>query len=206
MGTQVELTKKDVVVLALASLQGQDQKVDTEDVAIAAHALAPKAFGWRKHTEHIDLDVARTSLRHEAEGPDPRVAGSVRTGWFLTVRGQRWIAEHDRLGARADITVAATPAATAKRRAETGEVSAAVDRLRTSGAYKAWAAGGSFTPRQAAEAFRIDDYTPIDDRHRKTARIAQLVAGEPDLTDFLAVAIPAALQLSAPTPTREDPR
>lgn len=202
----MELTKKDVVVLALASLQGQDQKVDTEDVAIAAHALAPQAFGWRKHTEHIDLDVARTSLRHEAEGSDPRVAGSVRTGWFLTAHGLRWVAHHQHLGVRADITVAATPAATGKRRAETGEVSAAVDRLRTSAAFRAWSAGDPFTARQAAEAFRIDDYTPTDDRHRKTARVAQLVAAEPDLAAFLEVAIPAALQLSAPTPTREDPR
>lgn len=206
MGCDVRLTKKDVVVLAVGTLQNGDQLCDTEDVAIAAHALAPAAFGWRKHTEHIDLDVARTSLRHEAEGADPRIAGSVRTGWFLTATGRTWVRAHQHLSTSAQITVAATPVAAGKRRAETSEISAAVDRLRTSAAYRAWSTGRPFTPRQAAEVFRIDDYTPPEDRHRKTARLAQLVEGDDDLTRFLAVAVPAALELSAPTVNREDPR
>lgn len=197
----MDLTKKDVVVLALGSLQRGGQGVDTEDVAIAAHALAPKAFGWRKHTEHIDLDMARTSLRHEAETAEPRIAGSIRTGWFLTAAGQVWFAEVGPRATANSVNVADTPAATGKRRSETREVSAAVDRLRTSAAYKAWAAGKPVTDREAGEAFRIDVYTSPADRHRKTARVHELVSDDPDLRDFLSVAIPAALNLSAPTHT-----
>lgn len=199
-----ELTKKDVVVLAVGSLLGANQRCDTEDIAIAAHALAPQAFGWRKHTEHIDLDMVRTSLRHEAESPAPRLAGSIRTGWFLTAAGHTWAAQHAHLTGSAQISVAATPAATGKRRAETAEASAAIDRLRTSAAYRAWRAGRDFTGRQAAEAFRIDDYTPLGDRHRKTARVVHLAADQPDLSEFLSLAVPAALELATPAPTRED--
>lgn len=196
----MELTKKDVVVVALGRLQRDARAVDTEDVAIAAHALAPQAFGWRKHTEHIDLDMVRTSLRHEAETTDPRIAGSIRTGWFLTAAGQSWYARTEPELASSSVQVAVTPAATGKRRAETREVSSAIDRLRNSTAFKAWAAGKPITDQQAGEAFRIDVYTSPADRHRKTARIHRLVSGDPQLDAFLTVAIPAALNLTAPTP------
>src|SRR5664280_2280091 len=93
----MQLTKKDVVVIALGSLQGAIEAIDTEDVAIAAHALAPTAFGWRKHTEQIDLDTVRTSLRHEKESPEARIDGSVRTGWNLTLRGQQWLTQNGQL-------------------------------------------------------------------------------------------------------------
>lgn len=203
----MNLTKKDVVVVALGSLQQGAGGVDTEDIAIAAHALAPKAFGWRKHTEHIDLDMVRTSLRHEAETSEPRIAGSIRTGWFLTASGLTWFSQAGPKVASSSVRVADTPAATAKRRSETREVSAAIDRLRTSAAYRAWAAGEPVAARDAGEAFRIDVYTSPEDRHRKTARVHQLVTGHSELEDFLSVAIPAALRLTAPTaPTSKEIR
>lgn len=198
------LTKKDVVVVALASLDGATQSVDTEDVAIAAHALAPTAFGWRKHTEHIDLDVVRTSLRHEKESQDARIDGSVRAGWHLTPSGMQWLDVNPGLTNRASIAVADTPAATAKRRAETRDVSSAVDRVRSSTAYKAWASGREVSERAASEVFRIDEYTPTSDRTKKTARIKALAEGHDDIASFLAVAIPAALALRAPTAASED--
>lgn len=200
----VQLTKKDVVVVALASLQGGTAAVDTEDVAIAAHALAPAAFGWRKHTEHIDLDVVRTSLRHEKESSGARIDGSVRTGWHLTPTGQAWLARNRTLLEGANVTVAETPAATGKRRAETHEVSAAIDRVRSSPAFRAWAAGQAVNDRAAAEVFRIDEYTPQRDRTLKTARINQLASEHDDIAAFLQVAIPAALALRAPTAIRPE--
>lgn len=200
----VQLTKQDVVVVALASLQGATAAVDTEDVAIAAHALAPKAFGWRKHAEHIDLEVVRTTLRHEKESPQARIDGSVRTGWHLTPTGQAWLARNRTLLEDANVAVAETPAATGKRRAETHEVSAVVDRVRTSPAFRAWAAGQPVSDRAAAEVFRIDEYTSQRDRTLKTARINELASGNDDIAAFLRVAIPAALALRAPAAIRSD--
>lgn len=194
----VDITKQDVVVIALGSLQGATDVVDTEDVAIAAHALAPVAFGWRKHTEHIDLERVRISLQHEKEAADPRVAGSVRAGWYLTDYGRGWLRQNSSLAAQAELSVAVTPVATAKKRAETRRPAEMIDRILSSPAYKAWAAGQPIPERQAAAVFRIDEYTPARDRQLKTARISELVADDPNLADFISVAIPLALALSAP--------
>ncbi|CAL8973745.1 hypothetical protein CELL_01609 [Cellulomonas sp. T2.31MG-18] len=192
------LTKKDAVVVALASLGGATSAVDTEDVAIAAHRLAPVAFGWRKHTEHIDLDTVRTSLRHEAESREARIGGSIRTGWHLTPAGQAWLAFRPALQGQKSITVADLPAATAKRRAETREVSTAIDRIRSSAAFKQWINGHEFSDRAAAAVFRIDEYTPALERSRKTSRINVLASGDDEVAAFLKVAIPTALALRAP--------
>jgi len=194
----VNLTKKDVVVVALGSLEGATEVVDTEDVAIAAHALAPVAFGWRKHVEHIDLDTVRTSLRHEAEAAEPRVSGSIRGGWYLTDYGRRWLQQNSSLSTQAELTVADTSVATAKKRAETRRSAAVDDRILSSPAYKAWAAGQPIPERLAAAVFRIDEYTSARDRQLKTARISELVADDRELADFISAAAPLALALSKP--------
>lgn len=198
-------TKQDVVLMALGSLGGAVGAIDTEDVAIAAHTLAPSAFGWRKHPEHIDLDAVRTSLRHEKEAPNARLDGSIRIGWYLTPAGQIWLRTHSSPAGQASVRVAATPARTAKRRAETRNVAAIVDRLRSSAAFRAWASGQAVESKQAADVFRIDEYTQARDRHLKTSRVAEIVADTPELTDFLATAIPAALALAPPTAASSSP-
>ena len=198
------LTKKDVAVLALASLHGGRSAIDTEDVAIAVHDLAPEAFGWRKHTEHIDLEVVRTTLRHEKESPKPRIDGSVRSGWHLTALGQAWLDANGNLIDRSKIRVADTPTAKGKRRAETRAVSAAVERVRNSSAFKTWLEGAEIGERAAAEVFRIDEYTPPRERTLKTARINDLARGHDDVAEFLKVAIPRALALRAPAVTKTE--
>lgn len=199
----MRLTKKDVAVVALASLGGATEVIDTEDAAIAAHKLDPVAFGWKKYPDRVDLDVARTTLRHEGEAKDPRIEGSVQNGWHLTPRGVEWFEANASALEGAKISIAATSAATQRRRAETREVGAVVNRIRTSTAFQLWAAGREFTPRQAAEVFRIDEYTPVKDRSRKAARLQELTRGEDDIDKFMTEAIPAALALAAPTGRQE---
>jgi hypothetical protein len=201
------LTKKDVVVLALSDLGATTAVADTEEVAIAAHARAPKAFGWRKHVEQIDLEAVRTSLRHEKETAQPRLDGSIRHGWHLTPAGQAWLSDHPDTASGAPVRVADTPARTAARRAETHEVAATVDRLRSSSAFRAWSSGEPLVDRDAAAVFRIDGYTPVRDRVLKTAKVRELVVDHPDLLEFLEAAIPVALALGtqAGTLTAKDP-
>lgn len=186
-------TKKDVVVLALYSLQGTTRIVDTEDIAIAAHLRAPKAFGWRKHSENIDLDTVRTSLRHEKESPNPRLDGSIRDGWHLTPAGQSWVAEQAEAGQSQNSQVAPASLHLAVRRAETHEVATAVNRLRASSAYSAWESDSPVLPRDAAAVFRIDEYTPQRDRILKTAKIRELVSDHPNLIQFVDYVVPVAL-------------
>lgn len=194
----MRLTKKDVTVVALSKLGGASTVIDTEDAAIAAHAIDRVAFGWKKYPERVDLDAVRTTLRHEGEGKTPRIEGSIQNGWHLTPRGVEWAEANLILLGESTITVAPTAAATQRRRAETREAGAVLNRVRTSEAFRLWSAGKGFTPRQAAGVFRIDEYTPAKDRTRKTAQLQELARGDEDIEVFMKEAIPSALELRAP--------
>lgn len=200
----MRLTKKDVTVVALAKLGGATIVIDTEDAAIAAHAIDRDAFGWKKYPERVDLDAVRTTLRHEGEGKDPRIEGSIQNGWHLTPRGVAWVEANPALLDDAKITVAPTSAATQRWRAETRGAGAAVNRVRTSESFRLWAQGKEFTPRQAAGVFRIDEYTPAKDRTRKTAQLQELTRGDEEIEAFMKVAIPAALELRAPVGRQQE--
>lgn len=200
----MRLTKKDVAVLALAKLGGAKEVIDTEDAAIAAHDVDPAAFGWKKYNERVDLDMVRTTLRHEGEGKNPRLEGSIQNGWHLTPRGITWLEANSSLLGDTRITTAATSAATQTRRAETREFGAALNRIQMSDAFRLWSQGKEFTPRQAAEVFRIDEYTPIKSRSRKAAQLQELVRGDIEIDEFMNAAIPAALELIPPAGRQEE--
>ena len=200
----MQLTKKDATVLALARLGGAAKVIDTEDAAIAAHEIDPTAFGWRKYSDRVDLDLVRTTLRHEGESKDPRLEGSIQNGWHLTPRGVAWIEANPSLSGDADVEVASTSPATQRWRAETRESGAAVNRIRTSDAFRLWSQGKHFAPRQAAEVFRIDEYTPVKDRTRKAAQLHEIVRGDQEIEAFMKEAIPAALDLRQPIRREED--
>ena len=199
----MRLTKKDVAVLALATLGGATAVVDTEEAAIAAHAIDTTAFGWKKYPDRVDLDVVRTTLRHEGEAKDPRIEGSIQNGWHLTPRGVAWVDANAALLGSA-VSVAPTSAATQRWRAETREAGAAINRVRTSDAFRLWSQNKEFTPRQAAGVFRIDEYTPAKDRSRKTAQLQELTRGDEEIEAFMKHAIPAALELRAPVGRRQE--
>ena len=198
------LTKKDVAVVALAKLGGATTVIDTEDAAIAAHSIDREAFGWKKYPERVDLDAVRTTLRHEGEGKDPRIEGSIQKGWHLTPRGVAWTEANQTFLGDTNITVAPTSAATQRWRAETREAGAAVNRVRTSEAFRLWTQGKEFTPRQAAGVFRIDEYTPAKDRTRKTAQLQELTRSDEEIEAFMKAAISAALGLRAPVGRQQE--
>lgn len=200
----MRLTKKDVAVLALSKLGGATQVVDTEDAAIEAHSIDREAFGWKKYPERVDLDAARTTLRHEGEAKEPRIEGSIQNGWHLTPWGVKWIDANRPLLDDPSISVAPTSAAAQRWRAETRESGAAINRVRTSDAFRLWLESKEFTPRQAASVFRIDLYTPAKERTRKAAQLQASMQGDPELETFMKAAIPLALALQAPAGRQEE--
>lgn len=189
-------SKRDVVVLALADAGGATTTVDTEDVAVAAHRLAPGTFAWRKYPDQIDLDMVRTSLRHAAEMDNPRLEGSVRTGWNLTATGSAWLTQHG-AQVRAGLTVAVPANSSADRRENVAERRDA-QRLATLPAFRDHRAGKAMSPTQAAAVFRIDVYTPPRDRTLKIERMRQAARDNPELLEFVNVAAEVTAQL----PTR----
>lgn len=200
----MRLTKKDAAVLALAKLGGATTVIHTEDAAIAAHEIDPVAFGWKKYSDRVDLDLVRMTLRHEGEGKAPRLEGSIQNGWHLTPRGVAWVEANSAILEDAKITVAETSAATQRRRAETRNAGSAVNRILTSEAFGLWRQSKTFTPRQAAGVFRIDEYTPAKERSRKAAQLQALTRGDEEIEAFMKVAIPTALELRAPTGRQEE--
>jgi len=199
----MKLTKKDVAVIALSNLGGSTQVIDTEDAAIAAHAIDPVAFGWKKYNDRVDLDSVRTTLRHEGEGKNPRIEGSIQHGWHLTPQGVSWFEANKLAISDANITVVGPSVAAQRWRSETRESGAAVNRIQTSDAFRLWTQGKEFTHRQAADVFRIDEYTPSKDRSRKAAQLQELARGDQEVEEFMKIAIPAALALRAPTGRQE---
>jgi hypothetical protein len=203
-----EISKIDVITLALEDAGGSIGRVDTEDVAVAAYRLAPNYFSWRKHQEHIDLDLVRMTLRHATErGYGSRVGGSIKSGWHLTARGLQWLSDNG--GMRRKLS---TPGRGSERgvaqAVQTSERPRDLDRIRHSEAFTAWKERRAVTPRAAAAAFRIDGYTPGRER---TFLVAQVVRsaqsqGDKELTRFLLAMEQLALGYKVPGSSAEPER
>jgi hypothetical protein len=92
---------RQLVVLALALIDGETKYVHTEDIAIKSHELFPDSFSWIKHPHIPDKDAVRVALtdaRKEKHGA--LVVGRVgrrrdeRDGWKLTEAGIAWVAQN----------------------------------------------------------------------------------------------------------------
>ena len=92
---------RQLVVLALALIDGETKYVHTEDIAIKSHELFPHSFSWIKHPQIPDKDAVRVALtdaRKEKHGA--LVVGKVgrrrdeRDGWKLTEAGVAWVAQN----------------------------------------------------------------------------------------------------------------
>lgn len=182
-----KVTQPQLVTLALYLLGGAGQPVDTEDVAMRVHELAPGRFSWRKYSEQINLELVRVALS-DAGKPESGtlVSGTGRSGWSLTVAGQRWAERNvDRLR-EADLT---------RKRQE--RIAGSVDerrwqreraRVLTSDAWRQWSASGAscvVTREAAAELFRVDRYVVGRAREMKVNRLREMFAEDDELAPFL---------------------
>jgi hypothetical protein len=185
--TTTQVTAPEVVALALFVLGGGSTVVDTEDVAIQAHAIAPGRFSWRKFPEQINLELVRVALS-DARKPENGglVSGKGKSGWSLTPAGQRWCESRaDALLGR-DLT---------KNRAE--RRAGSIDeqrwhreraRLVTSSAWSQWQQAGSAeqVSRDAAhDVFRIDRYVVGRARELKVNRLREMFATDAELRPFI---------------------
>src|SRR5258708_38138453 len=86
-----EPSQIDIVTLAVFLSGGDQHVVDTEDVAIEAHKLAPGIFCWRKYPEQINLELVRVVLsNHKKVGNGALLTGSGKDGWMLSRVGLTW--------------------------------------------------------------------------------------------------------------------
>ena len=182
-----QVTAPEVVALALYVLGGASNVVDTEDVAIQAHAIAPGRFAWRKHPDQINLELVRVALSDARKSENGAlVSGKGKAGWSLTPAGQRWCESRAEILLERDLT---------KERAE--RRAGSIDeqrwqreraRVTTSAAWSEWQASGTgaTVARDAAhDLFRIDRYVVGRARELKVNRLREMFEADAELRPFI---------------------
>ena len=176
----------EVVVLAVADLGGGQRSVDTEDVAIRCHELAPTLFSWRKYPQQVNLEIVRVSLSDAKKQKNGQLlSGSGRDGWRLTRRGLDWLAQvapSKRVEGRAALS---------KRTAgsiDTVRAAREAARIETAPAWSAWKEGRAVSPDEARAIFRIDGYTSEQLLELKLTRLLDLFPANSEHRRFLEAA------------------
>ncbi len=191
-----QVTAPELVALALYVLGGSEVLVDTEDVAVKAHEIAPGRFSWRKYPNQINLELVRVALS-DAGKPErgALVTGTGKSGWSLTNAGQQWAETNAHRFLGLDLT---------KPRAE--RTAGSVDerrwqreraRMLTSEAWQQWDDGhdaAAITRLAAQDLFRIDRYVDERTRELKVNRVRALFSEDEDLAPFVEAAAAVALK------------
>lgn len=179
------LVQYQIVVLALYSLDGHSRRVDTEDVAIKAHELAPMRFAWAKHPDQVNIELVRVALS-DAKKPEKGrlIAGSGKTGWSLTPAGLAWAQQ---------VAPSFTEPMPLEAGRSHGSKSPQVirrDKERTrvlaSKPWSDWVGGNrQLALRDVRELLRIDSYTDDREASDKATRLLALLGDDPELSAFL---------------------
>ncbi len=177
-------TQMHIVVLAVQMLGGDSRSVDTEDIAMEAHKLAPDMFAWRKYPEQINLELIRVALSDaKKEKYGSLLTGSGRQGWSLTPRGVKWIAgnaERLRDGKlRVDVTRRSAGSVDVVRKKQEHR------RLVMTEAWRKWTEDITLDSADVKWLFRIDSFSSDAQKLRKVTRLMALFSDDPEVIEFL---------------------
>ena len=183
-----QLRQFEVAVWAVYLLGGASRSIDTEDVAVKCHELAPALFSWQKYKKQINLELVRVGLSDAKKTKKGGLlSGSGREGWRLSSRGLDWIRARQKEGA----TFAR--ANTRQSPSKAGSIDAVRrerERQRVLGteAWQLWTNSGTVTTKAAQQVFRIDEYTTERMTAIKVARLRAVFDANDELSRFLAAA------------------
>ncbi len=179
-----ETAQVAVVTLALYRLGGGERAIDTEDIGVEAHHIAPGRFSWRKYPDQINLELIRVFLSDAKKTQNSLVMGSGRTGWRLTQKGLKWAEAASKSIGESDLS---------RTRAQSR--SGSIDeqrrhreraRIVKSHAWQLWKTGAHDIPiSDAKEVFRLDSYARGDLRMAKMTRLRAMFSDDNELTPFL---------------------
>jgi hypothetical protein len=178
-------SQTEVVTFAVYSLGGASRAVDTEDVAIEAHQLAPGRFSWRKYPDQINLELVRVYLSDAKKVEKGELLiGSGRTGWRLTQKGLKWAKDVGQSMSMLD----ASRDRMQSRSGSIDEQRWRRERLRITSttAWRLWESGERQIPlADSKEVFRIDSYAKGDLREAKLTRVRSMFIEDAALAPFL---------------------
>lgn len=181
----VAISKPELVTLALGELGAASDPVDTEDVAVKAHELAPTAFAWRRYPEHINLELVRVALVDASRAKSGSLAhGRGRGGWVLTDEGVAWLGRNrERL--LAALERPSHTGAVKVKQPETQHRERERIRLTRLDAWRKWTMSLDVSDAEASSVFRVDQYTAANTRLTKVRALRQLFEGDSELEPFL---------------------
>ena len=174
-----ELTNTELLTLIVYDLGGDQNPIDTEDIAVRAHSLAPLRFGLRKYPEHVDIERVRKRLSDGKKQSEhgTLLRGSFRHGWHLPPEGLDWA--QTRVTHLSDADRTSTDRESSRRRQ--------IESTRIVGT-DAWAnvqAGESVSRREAEAVFRLTPYVASDRRLLIVDAARNLFRDEPLLGNFI---------------------
>lgn len=186
--TAVHFSKRELAVLAVYLLEGDKKFVDTEDVAVRASKIAPKAFAWRKYPDQINLELVRAVLSDAKKRKfGALLHGTGTKGWRLSDAGVIWAQGKGRaLLGRGKPDIAQWAGSSDARRSDRE-----LQRVRASPAWVQWLAEGAVGREAANLLFRIDDYATPEMKDQKVARLRSAIMDDEEAARFLEAAVAA---------------
>lgn len=175
----------DVVTWAVFLLGGDLNPVDTEDVAVKAHDLAPGRFAWQKYPGQINLELVRVHLSDAKKvNNGRRLSGSGRQGWSLTRQGLEWVKSPEAAAISRGEAVAPSPALA--RSVQGSKRERERRRVMSLPAWSRWSKGDkTVDASEAREVFRLDSYSTATARELKLTRMCALFESTDEIGEFL---------------------
>lgn len=173
----------DVVVLCVYLLDGTRKSIDTEDVAVKCHEIAPGIFSWRKYPDQINLELVRVVLSNaKKHAYGELVSGSGREGWRLSSRGAEWVRANRHLLREGSLHIMSPRNAgsidTVKKQREKM-------RIVSSAAWMSWKEKKPMSTRDARNLFRIDEYATGKMFDIKIVRLQSLFENDDEIVGFI---------------------
>lgn len=175
------MTNTEIVTLALYSLGGDQQRVDTEDVAVRANELAPGRYTWIKYPDQISIEHVRVFLSDAKKEKNGRwVAGNGSEGWSLTTTGIIWATNKvEVLGSKAQARKRLDKVSESRRRQELG-------RIKDLPAWTKYVQREPIARRDAETVFRVSSYSHEGRRQELIERMRALFVLDEEMSKFLA--------------------
>jgi hypothetical protein len=179
-----DYSQAEVVALAVYRVGGAQRAIDTEDVAVEAHKIAPGRFSWKKYPDQINLELIRVFLSDAKKNENGLVIGSGRRGWRLTQRGLKWAEEAS--GSISDLGSGRSRAQSRAGSIDEQRWRRERSRIVATRAWQIWASGVRNIPAaEAKQVFRIDSYARGELREAKITRLRAMFSDDRELGPFL---------------------